>query len=180
MSLASKVSALATRVGQEVKTLKARSIAAGTGLTGGGTLAADRTLSLSSASIASLGKADTAVQADDTRTLTNKRITPRVATLASSATPSVNTDATDMLTITALATAITSVTATGTPTGGQKLMVRIKDNGTARAIAWGASFVPGPAPLLTTTVAGKTHLAGFIYDAVAAKWVCAASDPAGY
>lgn len=39
-----------------------RAIAAGTGLTGGGTLVADRTLSLSPASIASLAKADTAVQ----------------------------------------------------------------------------------------------------------------------
>lgn len=37
-------------------------ISAGTGLTGGGSLAANRTIALSSTSIASLGKADTAVQ----------------------------------------------------------------------------------------------------------------------
>jgi len=37
-------------------------ISAGTGLTGGGDLSSNRTISLSSASIASLGKADTAVQ----------------------------------------------------------------------------------------------------------------------
>lgn len=40
----------------------ARTISAGTGLTGGGTLAADRTISLSSGSIASLALADTAIQ----------------------------------------------------------------------------------------------------------------------
>lgn len=63
MSLASQVSALATRVGQEIKALTGRTISAGTGLTGGGSLAANRTLSLSSGSITSLGKADTSVQA---------------------------------------------------------------------------------------------------------------------
>lgn len=42
--------------------LVGRAVAAGTGLTGGGTLAADRTLALSATSIASLAKADTAVQ----------------------------------------------------------------------------------------------------------------------
>jgi len=40
----------------------ARQVATGTGLTGGGSLASDRTIALSSASIASLEKADTAVQ----------------------------------------------------------------------------------------------------------------------
>lgn len=39
-----------------------RQVTAGTGLTGGGTLAADRSIALSTASITSLGKADTAVQ----------------------------------------------------------------------------------------------------------------------
>jgi hypothetical protein len=57
--------------------------------------------------------------------------------VASSATPTINTDNVDMFTITALAVAITSMTTSlsGTPTTGQKLIIRIKDNGTARAIA---------------------------------------------
>ena len=117
----------------------------------------------------------------DTQTLTNKRINPRIGTTASSATPSINCDTTDVYTITALAAAITSVTVTGTPADGQKLMIRIKDNGTARAIAWGASFASsGAATLLTTTVASKTHHVGFIYDGVQAKWVCLACDYVGY
>ena len=109
------------------------------------------------------------------------RITPRIGTTASSATPSIDTDSFDQYNITALAAAITGVTVTGTPTDGQKLLVRIKDNGTARAITWGASFVSsGAATLLTTTAAGKTHLSGFIYDGVATKWVCVAADSGGY
>jgi hypothetical protein len=72
------------------------------------------------------------------------------------------------------------VTITGTPTDGQKLMIRIKGTA-ARAIAWGASFVSsGVAVLPTTTVTTNTHLVGFMYDSVAAKWVCVAADSAGY
>jgi hypothetical protein len=70
---------------------------------------------------------------------------------------------------------------TGTPTDGQKLLVRIKDNGTARAITWGSSFVSsGVATLLPTTVISKTHVVGFVYDSAAALWVCVAVDAAGY
>ncbi|WP_313673292.1 hypothetical protein [Mycolicibacterium sp.] len=69
----------------------------------------------------------------------------------------------------------------GTPVDGQKLMIRIKDNGTARAITWGASFQSsGVGTLLATTVINKTHHIGLIYDSAAAKWVCIAADSAGY
>ncbi|MFC9436912.1 hypothetical protein [Nocardia sp. NPDC057030] len=126
---------------------------------------------------------DTLVARATTDTLTNKAITPRVNTTASSATPSINTDTTDVFTITALAAAITSMTSglSGTPVNGQKLLIRIKDNGTARTITWGTSFVSsGIATLLSTTVISKTHLIGLIYDSTAAKWVCMACDPTGY
>lgn len=110
-------------------------------------------------------------------------IIPRVNTVASSATPAINTDTTDIFTITALAAAITSMTTnlTGTPVNGQKLQIRIKDNGTARAITWGTSFVSsGVATLLATTVISKTHLIQLEYDSTAAKWVCMAVDATGY
>ncbi len=108
---------------------------------------------------------------------------PRVNTVTSSATPSINVDTTDMFTITALAAAITSMTTnlTGTPVNGQRLTIRIKDDGTARAITWGASFVSsGVATLLATTVISKTHLVNLMYDSAAAKWVCVACDLVGY
>ena len=111
----------------------------------------------------------------------DRRIVPRSISTASTATPSINSDTTDFYYLTALAVAITSVTVTGVPTDGQRLTIRIKDNGTARAITWGASFVSsGVAILPTTTVASKTHLVGFMYDSQVAKWVCVASDSAGY
>lgn len=109
-----------------------------------------------------------------TKTFTNTRVTPRVGTTTSSATPTINTDSYDMFTITALAAAITSFTTnlSGTPTAGQKLIIRIKDNGTARAIAWGASFASRGGTLPTTTVLGKTHYIGLIWNEVASTWDC--------
>jgi hypothetical protein len=118
-----------------------------------------------------------------TQTLTNKRITPRINTVTSSATPAINVDTTDQFNITAQAAAITSMTSglTGTPTDGQPLTVRIKDNGTARAITWGASFsTTGLGTPITTTVVNKTHIVQFIYDSTAAKWACIRSDSTGY
>lgn len=117
------------------------------------------------------------------QTFTNSRIQPRLNTTASSATPAINTDTTDIFTITALAAAITSMTSglTGTPTEGQKLLIRIKDNGTARAITWGTSFASsGVATLLATTSVSKTHLIGLLWDNVVSKWICVACDSSGY
>jgi hypothetical protein len=115
-------------------------------------------------------------------TLTNKRVTERVNTVASSATPAINTDTTDLFTITALAANITSMTTnlTGTPTDGQKLMIRIK-GAAAQTITWGASFISsGVATLLASTVAGKTHTVGLVWDAALQYWVCVAVDAVGY
>jgi hypothetical protein len=110
-------------------------------------------------------------------TLTNKRITQRVTTITSSATPAVNTDDCDCVTITALAAAITSMTSslTGTPNNFDTLVYRIKDNGTARAITWGASFEAKGVALPTTTVISKVLTVGFVYDTVTSKWGCVSS-----
>lgn len=112
-----------------------------------------------------------------TNTLTNKRITARVTSITSSATPTINTDNCDAVTITALATAITSMTTnlSGTPTNFQELMIRIKDDGTARAITWGSSFEAKGVALPTTTVISKVLTVAFIYDTVTSKWGCVGS-----
>ena len=108
------------------------------------------------------------------QTMTNKRITARVATFVSDATPDVDTDDYDAVTITAQAVAITDMNFTGTPTNFQKIIVRIKDNGTARAITWGADFEDAGQALPTTTVLSKLLTVGFIYNTVTSKWGCAA------
>lgn len=125
----------------------------------------------------------TIVGTSDTQTFTNKRNTARIGSTASSATPSINTDNFDIYNITALAANITSMTTglSGTPNDGDKLIIRLKDNGTGRTIAWGASFASsGVATLLATTVAGKQHTVGLIYSSNVSQWICLAVDATGY
>lgn len=138
--------------------------------------ASDTTLSRSSAGVLAV-EGVVVPTISSTNTLTNKRITPRITTITSHATPTINTDNCDAVTITAQAEAITSMTTnlSGTPTNFQRLLIRIKDNGTARAITWGTSFQSGSATLPTTTVAGKTLMVGLIYDSVDSKWTCEAT-----
>lgn len=106
-----------------------------------------------------------------TATLTNKRITKRVGTTTSSATPTINTDNVDMYIITAQTEAITSFTTnlSGTPTQGQTLWIAI--TGTAsRAITWGASFEASTIPLPTTTDGTNRLDVGFVWNTVTSKW----------
>jgi hypothetical protein len=106
-----------------------------------------------------------------TQTLTNKRITLRIGTEASSATSTPDSDAYDQWNVTALAAADAFAAPSGTPTDGQKLMIRIKDNGTARALTWNAIYRAGTdIPLPTTTVISKTMYIGFVYNAADSKW----------
>lgn len=110
---------------------------------------------------------------EDAQTLTNKRISPRVGTATSSATPTINTDAVDFFSLTAQAADITSMTTnlSGAPTDGQKLRLAI--TGTAsRAITWGASFEASTVALPTTTVSTDRLDVEFVWNAVARKWRC--------
>lgn len=93
-----------------------------------------------------------------------------VQSYVSNATPSVNSDQFGALKITAQAAAITGVTVTGTPNDLQQLVVRILDNGSARAITWGSQFEAVGAALITTTVAGKRHTLRFLYSTDSSKW----------
>lgn len=122
----------------------------------------------------------TVVGTTDTQTFTNKRNTPRITTITSSATPTINTDNCDCVTITALAAAITSMTTnlSGTPNNFDRLIIRFKDDGTARGITWGASFASSQATLPTTTVINKVLTVGLIWDSVQTKWICLAVDQA--
>lgn len=116
----------------------------------------------------------TVVMRDGTTTLTNKRITARTGTVTSSATPTINTDNVDFYSITALAAAITSFTTnlSGTPTEGQTLWIAITDDGTARAITWGASFESSTISLPTTTLISTRLDVAFIWNTVTSKWRC--------
>lgn len=115
------------------------------------------------------------VTVDGTQTLTNKRVNPRLQSDTTSATPTPTGDSTDQYSITALAEAATVAAPTGTPVNGQKLIIRIKDNGTARALSWNAIYRAMGTPLPTTTVLSKTLYLGFIYNSTDSKWDLVAS-----
>jgi hypothetical protein len=127
-------------------------------------------LTLSGATSLTLPTSGTVATLAGSETLTNKRITQRVGTTASSATPTPTGDDSDLYTITALAEDAAFAAPSGTPTNGQKLMIRIKDNGTARALSWNAIYRAGDIPLPTTTVSGKTMYLGFVYNKADSKW----------
>lgn len=91
-------------------------------------------------------------------------------TTTSTATFTINADAQDLGIITAQAVALTISAPTGTPIQGQKLIFRIKDNGTARAITWNAIFRVIGVTLPTTTVINKTTYVGCIYNSTDTKW----------
>jgi hypothetical protein len=103
---------------------------------------------------------------------------PRVTSVASSATPAPNADTTDLYDLTALAAAAAFANPTGTPVNGQKLIIRIKDNATARALTWGSAYVAGGVALPSTTVLSKILTLGFLYNTANAlnKWQCVAAS----
>lgn len=111
-----------------------------------------------------------------TATLTNKRVTRRVVTVTESATPTINTDNADVASITGLAHDVTSFTTnlSGTPVAGDRLIVEITDDGTARALTWGSSFEASTVALPTTTVISTKLTVGFFWNAATSKWRCVA------
>lgn len=109
-----------------------------------------------------------------TLTLTNKRINPRLVTAASYTTDtgtSLSVATCDQFEITAQAGALKFNNPGGTPLGGQQLMIRIKDNGTARALTYDTQFrASSDLALPTTTIVSKTLYMKFVYNATDTKW----------
>lgn len=102
---------------------------------------------------------------------------PGVATSAVSPTTlAINCNTTKITSVTALANALTISNPTGTPVDGQKLIIRIRDSGTAQTLTFGSAYSSGTAlPLPTTTTAGVTLHLGFIYNAALSLWSLVAS-----
>lgn len=99
------------------------------------------------------------------------RFNRRVTSITSSATPTPNSATTDLFAITALAVGATFAAPTGTPKDGQQLMMRVKDSGTAQALAYNAIYrASTDLPLPTSTVLSKTLYMGWLYNANDTKW----------
>jgi hypothetical protein len=92
-----------------------------------------------------------------------------VQTVSSSATvTAVSTN--DIVTITAQAVGLTLANPTGTFSEGQSLIIRIKDDGTARAITYGSDYRAIGVTAPTTTTANKTTYIGCIYNSTDTKF----------
>lgn len=94
----------------------------------------------------------------------------RVTNITSSSSPTPDVDTTDQLNITALAAGATFGAPTGTPRDGKKLVIRIKDNGTARTLAWNAAYRAIGLVLPSTTTISKTLYVGMIYNEADSKY----------
>jgi hypothetical protein len=111
----------------------------------------------------------------NTVTLTNKRITPRVQSVTSSATVTPSADNDDVVKITAQAAGLTLANPSGTPTAMQAMVIRLKDNGTARSITYGSQYRGIGITLPTTTVISKIIYFGLVWNSDDSKW-----DVVGY
>jgi hypothetical protein len=104
--------------------------------------------------------------------LTYNTFKPTTVTTASTATLTPNVDNSDIFTIISQSAALSIANPTGSVVNGQKMIIRIKDNGTARAITWAGSQYRTSTDLSlpTTTVVNKTLYTGFIYNSDDTKW----------
>lgn len=72
--------------------------------------------------------------------------------------------------VTALANALTINAPSGTPANGNVLILRILDNGTARALSWNGIFSGIVDTLPSTTTLSKILYLLFVYNSTAVKW----------
>ena len=147
---------------------------AGSPITSSGTLAI--TLSGTALPVANGGTGATSLAGasiatySGTETLTNKRIDPRVTSAASASSLTPDISASDVYAYTALAAGLTINAPTGTPVDGDKLMFRLLDNGTSRALTWNATYTVIGVTLPTATTISKTTYVGCIYNANNTRW----------
>jgi len=103
-------------------------------------------------------------------TLTNKRIDPRVSSTASTSAITPDISAYDQYVVTAQAAALQINAPIGTPVDGNKLIFRILDNGTSRALTWNGTYTVIGVTLPTATTISKTTYVGCIYNANNTRW----------
>lgn len=76
----------------------------------------------------------------------------------------------DQVNITAQAVGLTLANPTGTAVDGHGILIRVKDNGTSRAIAYGAKYRVFNDALPAATVVNKTLYIGIVYNAADDTW----------
>ena len=96
----------------------------------------------------------------------------RAQSVVSAATVTPNADTDDLVSVSAQAAPLTLANPSPVVTvvQGQKLIVRIKDDGTTRAITYGNQYRAIQSSLPAATIASKILYLGFIYNATDTKW----------
>jgi len=106
-------------------------------------------------------------------TIVSTRINPRVTSAASASSLTPDISASDVYAYTALAAGLTINAPTGTPVDGDKLIFRLLDNGTSRALTWDTTptgYIVIGVTLPTATTISKTTYVGCIYNANNTRW----------
>jgi hypothetical protein len=142
-------------------------------VTGSGTTAITTTLANSGVTAGTYNSVT--VNAKGIVTAATVKQAPNVQSITSSSTVTPNADTNDLVSINAVAGAFTVAAPTGTSSDGEKLIIRIKDNGSSVGITWNGVYVAGGATMPTATVAGKWHHVGFIYNVNTTTWLCVAA-----
>ena len=101
--------------------------------------------------------------------LDTDKIESKVTTISSGATIEPASDNTQY-NVTALAVGSVINAPTGTPVGGWKMLLRIKDDGTSRSLSWNAIYRGIGVTLPTSTTAGKVMYLGMTYNSTDTKW----------
>lgn len=105
------------------------------------------------------------------KSITRKNIVkPIVNSVANANTLTPNIDENEQEVVTDLASALTIAAPTGTPSTGMKLVIRLTDNGTNRALTWNVIYRAIGITLPTTTTANKILYIGFVYNEAGSKW----------
>lgn len=94
---------------------------------------------------------------------------PSIQSVASAATVT-PTFSNDMVKVTAQAVGLTLANPTGTPIDGLGIVIRIKDNGTARGISYSTQYRAIGVTLPTTTVISKTLYLAMVFNNDDTKW----------
>jgi hypothetical protein len=94
---------------------------------------------------------------------------PSIQAVASAATVT-PTFSDDMVKVTAQAVALAFANPTGTAIPGFAMAIRIKDNGTSRAITYGTQYRAIGVTLPVATVPGKLLYIGMVYNSDDTKW----------
>jgi len=91
--------------------------------------------------------------------------------ITSASSITINSDTTNMYSVSALAANLTINAPTGTPEDGRSIRIRIKDDGTSRTLTWNSVFREGSDfTLPTSTTAGKWLYVDIVWNGIDNKY----------